>query len=845
MNFQDNQVNDIIAKAKSSKSQYLDLSWLHLRDLPDELGELDFITELDLSHNSFSHIPSVLYKLHNLQKLNVSHNYLTIASGLGFPNPCLLPIREINISNNNFTEIPDDLFNLNDLEYVELGELIYGIPDVILEEGISALKNYTQEVRLSKTTDKIFEAKMIFVGQGEVGKTSLMRKLLNKHYKLVEGKEPTTHGININKWNVDISYSDDEIYDNYYSYGEGVNVLNDDYLFDDYDNAYKTATINIWDFGGQEIYYSTHQFFLTKRSIYIFVWDARREEEYRSFEYWFNTINILSESSPVIIVMNKSDVRTKHIDEKSLQKRFPNIKGFYQVSCLDDSGLNKLSIGIADTFKELPHLGDRLPKVWVDIRQELVSQDSNYITYDEYATICLIKGINKNRAKYLAEYFHDLGDILHYEHDQVLKNLVILNPDWATNAFYKLIDSKKIQRNDGQFSLEDLEEVWDKKQYPPAKHIELIRLMERFEICFNLLGTFKYIIPELLPTENDFDINKITKKTELKFDYEFKFMPAGLIPKFICRNFASIEKGKLWKNGVVLRFEESTALIIGNQIDRKIKIFVYGDDKESLLGIIRREFSIVLSSIKLIRDVDYFEMVPCICKICKNDEHPYFYKFSVLKLFQKNKRVTIDCHQSALEIPVVKLLRGYDSIREGDRTFEHLMIACSQLQGNYKIVDKKEDSRNSFISNVLSNRGLKVKDQTRWGSSPSGLSQGEIDIKVEDDNGIALSIIEGLNLYSLDTNKITSHVNKIFDYDPNGLENNYIISYVESKNFVDIWGKYIDVILNINYKYPLNRGFVDLSDTYSYGSHLKIGLTSYNINENTNNIYHIFIKMIH
>ena len=29
--------------------------------------------------------------------------------------------------------------------------------------------------------------------------------------------------------------------------------------------------VNMWDFGGQEIYHATHQFFLTKRSLYALV----------------------------------------------------------------------------------------------------------------------------------------------------------------------------------------------------------------------------------------------------------------------------------------------------------------------------------------------------------------------------------------------------------------------------------------------------------------------------------------------------------------------------------------------------------------------------------------------
>jgi len=31
----------------------------------------------------------------------------------------------------------------------------------------------------------------------------------------------------------------------------------------------RSRSVNIWDFGGQEIYHATHQFFLTHRSLYL------------------------------------------------------------------------------------------------------------------------------------------------------------------------------------------------------------------------------------------------------------------------------------------------------------------------------------------------------------------------------------------------------------------------------------------------------------------------------------------------------------------------------------------------------------------------------------------------
>lgn len=62
--------------------------------------------------------------------------------------------------------------------------------------------------------------------------------------------------------------------------------------------------VNIWDFGGQEIYHATHQFFLTGRSAYVLVCDDRKEDT--DFSYWMHVVEMLSDASPLLIVQNES-----------------------------------------------------------------------------------------------------------------------------------------------------------------------------------------------------------------------------------------------------------------------------------------------------------------------------------------------------------------------------------------------------------------------------------------------------------------------------------------------------------------------------------------------------------
>jgi internalin A len=65
-------------------------------------------------------------------------------------------------------------------------------------------------------------------------------------------------------------------------------------------NGEREIKVNFWDFGGQEIMHATHQFFLSKRSLYILVLDGRKDEKP---EYWLKLIENFGGDSPVLVVI--------------------------------------------------------------------------------------------------------------------------------------------------------------------------------------------------------------------------------------------------------------------------------------------------------------------------------------------------------------------------------------------------------------------------------------------------------------------------------------------------------------------------------------------------------------
>nr|WP_250564806.1 leucine-rich repeat domain-containing protein [Adonisia turfae] len=245
-----------------------------LTSIPRELGQLNNLTDLYLFGNQLTSIPKELGQLNSLTELHLDENQLTsIPKELSQLNNLTL----LSLSENQLTSIPKELDQLTNLTKLFLHENE--------QLGISAeiLGSTWQEVNSGATPSKpadilnyyfriqtdrqpLNEAKLILVGFGAVGKTSLVNRLIHNTF---DSNSQKTEGINITQWPLQLNQSEDII-------------------------------LHVWDFGGQEIMHSTHQFFLTERSLYLLVLNGRQGHEDADAEYWLELIESFGGESPVI-----------------------------------------------------------------------------------------------------------------------------------------------------------------------------------------------------------------------------------------------------------------------------------------------------------------------------------------------------------------------------------------------------------------------------------------------------------------------------------------------------------------------------------------------------------------
>jgi internalin A len=461
-------------------------------------------------------------------------------------------LEELDLRDNNIEQIPDGLRNLSALRYLDLeGNPLRIPPEVLARSGDPAgIVEYSTGADQDKRS--LDEAKLIIVGEGSVGKTSLINRIVHNRYF---DDEQRTEGIDVTRWTLDV---------------DGVGT-----------------SLNIWDFGGQEIMHATHQFFLTKRSIYILVIDVRQGEEQNRIEYWLKLIQSFSDHSPVIIVGNKTDQGVLDIDQRGLRSKYPDIVDITSVSCESGKGIEAIRTLLSANLKRLSHVRDLLPIAFFDIKGYLENLSANYLPYSDYLQLCRERGIDSRATQErLIEFLHDLGTVLCFRADPRLKDFNILNPSWVTGGVYRLLNSNLAAQRKGLLRWADIDTILDDDEYPAERRPFIIEMMKKFELCYESDDVF--LIPDLLTKEEP---DTGSWDDSLNFEIKYDILPSSIISRLIVRMNALISRGTVWRTGMVLKLDKNRALVKSDREEGVISINVSGaqNGRRGLLTAIRTE----------------------------------------------------------------------------------------------------------------------------------------------------------------------------------------------------------------------------------------------------------------
>ena len=252
-------------------------------------------------------------------------------------------LETLHLAGNLITDLPQSCTQLEHLKFLYLdGNPLNPELAEAYKQGIDAVKAY---LRAREQSGEIIlnEAKLILVGEGEVGKTCLMDALLDRPWK----EHDTTHGIEI----------------------KPIKVI-------DPDNK-KEIMLNGWDFGGQRVYRPTHQLFFSAPAVYLVVWKPRQGPQQGFAEEWIRLVKHREPDAKILVVATHGgpQQRQPDIDRQELFDLFgkDTVLGFHHVESKPDGqgnrrGIEELKGAIVRVAVTLPEVGRSVPKRWQETR---------------------------------------------------------------------------------------------------------------------------------------------------------------------------------------------------------------------------------------------------------------------------------------------------------------------------------------------------------------------------------------------------------------------------------------------------------------------------------------------
>ncbi|KAK6177348.1 hypothetical protein SNE40_015467 [Patella caerulea] len=476
------------------------------------------LEKLHISHNRLSELPREIGQLISLQSFDFSHN-------------------------KTLTTLPDELGKCSRLWEMPTDGCNIDLADSLLKGRVRDLIIYLHN-RLKKA-QRYFCMKLMVVGYGGRGKTTLLRALCKKYKKSAEDR-PTV-GVIVNDWK-------------YERHKFGKNC------------AY---TIRTWDFAGQEDFYSTHQCFLSNRAVYLIVYDVSRGvSEIDRLQPWLSNILARAPACPVIVVgthydrLNPDEYgKVQEIEEKlhvlSNKPGYPVILLRAMVDCSKETPemeeLRRRVKDIIDNFKVKgkPVMGQKVPASYVKL-SELLSEEaknpeSNLPVLRRNQLLKLVQNagldLDEEELDQAVWFLHETGVLLHYNESALqLRDFYFINPGWLCRMMAQVvtvpqinpfISPQGIMKKDSAKWLFTGKTVGDETHFKFPHHLipQYLRLLEKFEIALPR-NNDELMIPCRLPAERPvlkINVHALPKDDKISRIYVMPSAPIGFWSRLITR----------------------------------------------------------------------------------------------------------------------------------------------------------------------------------------------------------------------------------------------------------------------------------------------------------------------
>lgn len=807
----------------------LNLSGTHVTRIPEQIRTMTRLSYLDLSDTKLEDLPNWLPEIAKEFSVGMRFRHLWSDEPTGLLNNG--SITEISSSESRICVV-----NLRDTHVEGVDMSVFSQPKSIILQWFEARSHHENVFTEEETA--LNEVKVVFLGDGEAGKSLVIERLLN------DGDHPT-------------------FFDGNATPGIAIHDLQ-------YELDGRKIQIHFWDFGGQEILHSMHRMFLTQRTLYVILLNARDDTQDDRARYWLHNVKSFAEGAPVIFAINKIDQNPKaSVNETDLRKMYPGLTEVIRMSALLDSrevfnstftAALKRQVGKIETIKSL------FPPDWNRLKHRLRNMKEPYILSPEYMKISEECGVSPDpeTRTALLNWFNDLGVSFCYSGSAKLEDYVILRPDWITNAIYILMYNHIEGLKNGIVSHDaiyrTLHPAEDQRSHIKCVLPDVMYSKQDTEYVLNVIRRFRlsYLLQdnvEFIPMLCHRDALTVAENyaedpKTLEFRIIYEYLPNNLIHRLMVDMRRDLDTDNVWLTGArflqhstglsaVVKAEENVLKLFVRSTDLRHPSDYYLDILKDAIEQISHEFGLRIEE----KQIAYKEDGITEC-------FDYDELIGMLRVGEKNRY----SKKRRRSIPISNIL--YQSDHKVDMNRQELINAivraCGQMQANSLYWGTNENTRNTFIRDSLISAGYQCSDQSLSGISAGGKQPGELDILIRKEGGIPWTIYEGVILNGGGVSQIKywdEHLQRLLDnYNENGLPFLILVSYVtcSKDRFFEISKIYTDHIRTFcPAKYTIqNMRTVELDpEKCEIPHYLQAIRSTYDCGGFHTHVYQLFVRM--
>ena len=645
-----------------------------------------------------------------------------------------------------------------------------------------AVPKTEQNARQPQTSEALArkEYRVVFLGDSEAGKSLLLERVVDPENGLQKFDDKTTPGISIKP------------------------------LLHTVDGT--PVRVNFWDFGGQEILHSLHRMFLDTGTLYVIVLNTRNDNHDAQADFWMRYVQAYAYGAPVLFVLNKTDQNPKaKLNLPVLNRHFST--DFKEADVLRACAIDKdwkkfareftarLLERVAAEVKKYDEFSDPVAAIRAAVEER--KKADRIIKTDDFRRLCRDAGLTDPKQwRELLMRFHRAGILVCFGTEYKM----LLDPQWITKAIYAVLEEQDELSGNGIIAHEKLEDLYFDKLSDSEYAKFVLEVMRDYGLSYRYQSRKPEdadsenleFIPMLCRREEPDAIHQMTQaERTIVMEMHFEYLPTGVLYQLMVKFAGCLDPEFVWRSGARFRFGSLVSAIV-RQDANVMQLYIHYETEavkgkalehmEKLMDETRAIAERGKATAKLL-EIKLQYMVGTIpeffdYKQLKNAQTSRVY-YVASKLREKRKIFVDDIlkQEDGWETQLVRRLleRCLDGARElqGNQTywFRHQEAAAD------KTAPKMGEDQRTHLFKAMLKDGFSVSEQQRWRASASGVSEGELDLKIDTKDGDALAILEALNITG--DNKASreswkEHLSRMMNsYNQNGLRHLLLVSYLD------------------------------------------------------------------